>query len=158
MRGGHVAVVDDDMFDSLSRFAWYASPMTRGNGKVYAAAHGQSIGSGPATIYMHRVVIGATAGQIVDHIDRDTLNNTRPNLRLATGALNAVNRAIRPNRSGFRGVYLHHTKFVAEAQLHGRRIRRVGFECPAEAARAYDEIARDLFGEFALLNFPEGTR
>lgn len=156
LSNGLVTIVDDDTFGHLVRFSWSPSPMTRGNGKVYVARRGRA-SEGSTTVYMHRIVMGAGPGQVVDHIDRDTLNNTRANLRFATNALNAVNRMIRPNRSGFRGVYLHHRNYVAEAQINGRRVRRVGFASPADAALAYDEIARELFGEFAQLNFPERT-
>jgi len=153
---GYLAIVDDDMFGVLSSQPWYPSPMTRGRGKVYAVGSSE-INGRRSTVYMHRIVIGALPGQIVDHIDGNPLNNQRSNLRFASATLNTVNSRKQPGRSGFRGVYLHHARYVAEAGFEGRRYRRVGFDDPADAARAYDEMAKHLFGDFAQLNFPAAS-
>ncbi len=109
------------------------------------------------TLYMHRLIIGASRGQVVDHINGDGLDNRRENLRLASRSQNAAHspRRARP-ASGFRGVYYagpHRWKVVVT--YNRADIRGGTFDCKLEAARKYDEMAREFFGEFAVLNFPE---
>lgn len=86
-----------------------------------------------------------------DHISRDRLDNRRSNLRWATKKQNGANMQPRPNSSGYRGVSRRGTrkKFQAIITLH------LGtFDTAEEAARAYDAKAREIWGEFATLNFP----
>jgi hypothetical protein len=63
-------------------------------------------GSGEAQNYLHRVIMGARKGEMVDHINRDRLDNRRANLRLCTNAQNMWNsKSRRDNASGLRGVW-----------------------------------------------------
>ena len=71
----------------------------------------------------------------------------------------AWSRPPRPgSRSGFKGVNWSGTKthtWQARIMRNGKRVFLGNFDTPEEAARAYDAAARELFGEFARLNFPE---
>lgn len=94
---------------------------------------------------------------LVDHINGNGLDNRRSNLRLATAFQNLANMAIRPHTSQYKGVsyYKHRTsykKWVAEIRCNRKRVRLGAFESEIEAARAYNEAAKNLFGEFARLN------
>jgi hypothetical protein len=97
------------------------------------------------------------SGGLVDHIDRNPLNNELSNLREVTKRENSLNsKTYRNNTSGFRGVYWHKgaQKWLAQIQSEGK-LRHLGyFDCKKEAARAYDAAAKELHGEFAQLNFP----
>jgi hypothetical protein len=111
---------------------------------------------------MHRVIMNAPAGVQVDHANGDRLDNRRSNLRLCDQTLNNANRrAGKPSRSGFRGVYFdnnsaaHPSPWLAEIQVRRVRIRLGHHATPEIAARAYDRAARDAFGLFARLNFPD---
>lgn len=89
----------------------------------------------------------------VDHIDGDTLNNQRNNLRLASYRENSANqRMCSANTSGFKGVYLHKGKLVAYIRVNYRRIHLGAYQSKTEAAEAYDLAAIKHFGEFALTN------
>jgi hypothetical protein len=109
---------------------------------------------------LHRVVSCAKAGQIVDHIDRHGLHCWSLNLRIASFAENARNRAGQPNRrSQFKGVSFHRATGKWSAEIRFERVKRhLGLFADEEsAARAYDAKAIELFGEFAALNFPLTT-
>lgn len=147
---GYSTIVDDDDYDYLMQWKWYAKPdyLT-----VYAhrSLHWK-IGAKKhcRTLRMHRELIGVT-GYFVDHINRDGLDNRRENLRLVTSSENMMNRAAKLGRK-IKGVYSHGSAFTAEIQLNGVRHYLGYFTTARAAADAYDEAAIRLFGNNALLN------
>jgi len=93
----------------------------------------------------------------VDHADRDKKNNRRNNLRPCTLSQNQSNKLVhRNNKSGYKGVSLHSQsdKWRAIINHNKKKISLGLFFSKEEAAKAYDEAARRLQGEFARLNFP----
>lgn len=109
-------------------------------------------------IYMHRSILSASVGQEVDHINHNTLDNRRSNLRICTHQENISNQSLsRANTSGFKGV--HHTKesgrrkkFIAYIKVNQKR-RVIGYYMTAEeAAVAYNQAALISFGKYAHLN------
>ena len=96
-------------------------------------------------------------GEECDHIDGDTLNNLRNNLRLVTHQLNSWNRCKRcdAKHSKFKGVSKRKNgNWWAYIQTNGV-CRCLGtFTTEKHAALAYDRAARGVYGEFAKLNFP----
>ena len=143
------AVVDGGDYYRLSRFRWHAVF----NSKTFYAAR---IERGK-TIKMHREIMGAPKDLVVDHVDRDGLNNRRGNLRLCSEAENSRNtgsnaRAI----SRYKGVHWHRRmgKWVAAIQYE-KQVNHLGyFGDEVEAAESYDKKAREFFGEYGYLNFP----
>lgn len=154
---GLSAVVDDDAYEALSKHKWHAVPAGRKGVTGFYAVRGVPNGT-PSTVYMHRQVAGAEQGQMVDHIDRDGLNNQSANLRFCTHTLNLGNTR-RENVSGFRGVYWHRAKrrWYAQLQFEGKRYCTKRFKDPVDAAKAYDALAQQYFGAFATLNFPSAA-
>lgn len=103
----------------------------------------------------HRIVLGLSAGDtcLVDHINRNPLDNRRSNLRLCSISQNNMNRQA-TSRSGFKGVSPNGSGWAAHIK-RDRKVRHLGtYRTKEEAARAYDAAAKSLFGEFAFLNFP----
>jgi len=106
-------------------------------------------------IYMHRLVLGVTAGE-VDHANRNKLDNRRWNLRRAERWQQVANTGLRSNNTtGFKGVSRRGQRWQAGIRTAGRRRWLGEFDDPTDAARAYDAAAFELFGPFAVVNFPE---
>lgn len=109
------------------------------------------------TILLHREILKAPTGLYVDHINGDTLDNRRANLRVATPKQSAANRRSQSGSSSrYLGVTWHTGCSRWQAQIGGSGdTAYLGlFSDEAEAARTYDVAARKRYGEFARLNFP----
>src|SRR3990167_202325 len=92
---------------------------------------------------MHRLIMGAKKGQIVDHVNRNGLDNRRANLRFVTVAQNRLNSAYQ--KCPTRGVYPMGKKWQAAITVK-RATRHLGtFTDHKDAARAYNEAARAAF-------------
>jgi hypothetical protein len=148
---GLEVLLDEADFVNLSRYRW--SALMRG-GVPYAARW-----VGGKVLTMHRVILEAPVGIQVDHINNDSLDNRRENLRLCTQAENLRNRRSRVGASRFKGVSPAGMKWRADIRLNGRAKYIGTFPTEEEAARAYDAKASEIYGEFASLNFSlEDTR
>jgi hypothetical protein len=142
-------LVDDDNFEKLNKYSWYTDSngyaARRKSGKVY---------------FMHREIMNAKKGDIVDHIDTDKCNNFRSNLRFATRTEN--NRNVKKKRtdrstSQYKGVSYgkHLNKKWKSVITVDHEIKHIGcFETEIEAAVAYDVNAIHYYGEYANTNFP----
>ncbi len=148
---GYVATVDDEDAH-LSVFRWRAQVAPR---TVYAKRHVRLSDGRWSTQYLHRAVLPGVPR--VDHRDGNGLNCRRSNLRPADRRQNGANARIAlSNSSGFKGVNWHRRgrKWQARIEAGGRQVYLGLFASPEEAARAYDDAARRLQGEYAAVNFP----
>lgn len=152
---GRVVFVDEDMFDMASRHRWHCAVARLPNGveKYYAR---RSAGPGKKMIYLHRWIMSAPDGIHVDHIDGDGLNCCRYNLRFATPRQNMFNRRA-SNSTGYKGVSRHGPSYRFQISIDGKRTPFGGYLTAKDAALAFDQMAREVYGEFAYLNFPEVT-
>ena len=151
---GMVAMVDDEDFEYLNEFKWCAAKM---DSSIYAIR--PTIKNGKkSTISMHRCIISEIDNVFIDHINGNGLNNQRSNLRRCNDQQNQRNR--RPNKgtsSDFKGVRVIKSKtkkYTSRIKVSGITIHIGNFYSEIEAAKAYDIKAKELFGEFAWLNFP----
>jgi hypothetical protein len=104
---------------------------------------------------LHRLIMGITDPKIiVDHINRNPLDNRKSNLRLCTIAENSRNSGIISSRntSGYKGVTKSSKKWLARIEFNGKKMYLGSFNTPQAAAEAYDKKAVELFGEFACTN------
>ncbi len=105
---------------------------------------------------LHRFLMGVTDPKvIVDHRDRNPLNNKRSNLRFASASQNSANQRKSTHSSRFRGVTWAKTRRKWQAQIGDNgKYRYLGYFTDEKlAACAYDDAAREIFGEFAVCNF-----
>lgn len=148
--GGH-ALIDDEDYAALGGHRWMRIRV-RHTEYAYRYLNGR-------TIYMHREIAAPGHGEQVDHKNLDGLDNRRSNLRLCDRSGNAANSRRGAPASGYRGVYAQATGGY-RVRVWGRGKQYGGgraFATAEEAARARDEIAAAIHGDFAKLNFPAGS-
>lgn len=148
-----VALVDDEDWERVRELPWY---FQRARTTQYAVTSKMVCGEVLA-ISLHRFLLQPPNGMMVDHINGDGLDNRRYNLRLATASQNRANSKVRKsNISGFKGVTLrpHRGSYMVRILVGDKREYVGEFWSPELAAMAYDKRAREVFGEYARLNFP----
>jgi len=150
---GRFAIVDAEDYDRLSQHKWHVMKCRRSEYAVRFSCRKH--------ILMHRVLLNAPAGWLVDHRDVNGLNNRKSNLRLCTHQENNCNQ--RPRLGGtsrFKGVWRDKAKkiYAAGIRKNGKKYYLGYFGDEIEAAVVYDIKAMELFGEFAYLNFPKLMR
>jgi hypothetical protein len=153
LTGGQFAKVDAADYEWLNQWKWQAclSPTT---GRYYAVRN-TYLKRKHIYFRMHRVILGLMAGdkRQGDHINLDSLDNRRSNLRIASVTENCQNRGVRRNKvSPFKGVCyerrgLKHWR--ARIRVHGKLISLGCFLTPEEAHDAYIAASEVHFGEFA---------
>lgn len=146
---GKVCIVDDSDYEFLSQFKWYALRPT-GN-KCFYAARGiyDNVTKKRTTQYLHKVLLDTN--DYVDHKNRNTLDNRRSNLRSATPSQNRMNSTPK-GVSKYMGVSWNKNKWCAYCTYQGKRKYIAGFDTEIEAAGAYNEWVKGIYGEFANLN------
>jgi hypothetical protein len=123
----------------------------RRTGRPYVGGSIKDASGAWRSVLLHRFILDAPPGRLVDHIDGNSLNNTRANLRIASPKQNAANR--RGAISGrFLGVSACATGFKAMVYPHGMSIFLGIFADEEAAADAYNQAAAAAFKEFASRN------
>lgn len=155
---GEFALVDAEDILRVGRIGWSAwSPPNAVDRKIFYAKGSVRHES----MYLHRFILELKDSKlVVDHVNHNGLDNRRCNLRVGTHQENIFNRRANLNGSSpYKGVCWQENVGHWKASLRkGAEVRRIGyFESEEDAARAYDEWARQFFGEHAYLNFPNDT-
>jgi hypothetical protein len=145
-----VAMIDDEDHYWISRRVWHVAINPEKTNLKYAKTWVKIDGK-EKTPSMHRLIMGCPEGFVVDHIDGNTLNNQKSNLRICSNSQN-----IRNNKacgvSGFKGVRKNWNKYQARIRHDSKEIHIGLFSTPESAAAAYDEAALRLHGSFARTN------
>ena len=150
LKGGEVALIDDADVALVAGFEWRVAETAPGYRYVGACKkHSKP--------HLHRFLTGAPAGLVVDHINGNTLDNRRSNLRVCTFGENLQNRRKpRHSTAPYKGIEKDRLgNWRARIGPSSNRSRVSGsFKSPEEAAAAYDIFAVLRYGQFACLNFP----
>jgi hypothetical protein len=153
---GKFAIVDQPDYELLSQYNWI---LEKDEIRFYAKRRrlASDLGRTGSRIKMHRQIMDFPAGLLVDHINHNGLDNRRANLRLVTAAQNVWNtkKQRRLCASRYKGVTLHKGQWRAVIYRRKKQIHLGYFSDEQAAARAYDAKAKELFGEYACLNFPD---
>lgn len=135
---GKSTIIDDD-YGYLSKYKWHyrhGYAMRREQGKF---------------LYMHRIIINTPSNMFTDHINGNTLDNRKDNLRICTKSENNRNRGMgRNNKSGLKGVTWHKydKKWQAQITIDNKNIYLGKFVDKFEAFEVYNNKAKELFGEY----------
>lgn len=151
---GLYATVDDEDFPLINRYSWSAR-WDHAAGLFYAVTNVRKLDGKKTLVSMHHLVMLSKPRTLVDHKNHDTLDNRRSNLRIASHLQNVANSRIGSNNtSGYKGVTYRgrSRKWAARVRSKGKEFYLGLFHSPIEAAKAYNEKAKSLFGEFAFLN------
>lgn len=149
LKNGKNIIVDASDYEEIAKHGWHISH----NG--YAIRRVEKKGEPKRVIYMHKQIFGEKGSFDIDHIDGNKLNNSKSNLRLATRSLNNANQKIRTGCSSvFKGVawVKNYKRWWAYIGYQGKRTSLGYFTDEVEAAKAYNQAAIKMFGEFCRLN------
>lgn len=141
---GRTAIIDEGDYNLVSRYSW----CLKDKDYVVGWANGR-------VTRLHRFLLDAPDDMCVDHINGNTLDNRRANLRLATNSENLRNRGAQRNgSSGYKGVTYYKARGNWAACINvDRKSIFLGYHKTAiDAARAYNIAALTYHGEFAKLN------
>lgn len=156
---GYAVLIDDEDWEKVKQFKWTLDKQYKRENLCYVTTSPYIKGK-KETIKMHRVIMGCTKGDglIVDHINHNTLDNRKENLRVCkTGQNNMNQRVAKNSTTGYKGVWYRQdtNMYRAMVRTQGTRYNCGQYSTPEEAAQAYDKMAIYLFKEFAHLNFPD---
>ena len=139
---GRKCLVDTEDYEVLAGYKWCVT----GTGYV----HNRTLGR------IHRAIMRAPKGVLVDHINGDKLDNRRSNLRFATKSQNNMNTKVSRGVSKFKGVFWVKRKnggmWKARLTVDGKGVYLGSYKTDVEAAKAYNDAACKYFGEFSHLN------
>ena len=146
---GQYTMVDNKDFEWLNKFKWFACKWT--NSFCAAGWHENK------SRYMHRLILGLKSDdkRQADHINHNTLDNRRCNLRITTASQNHMNE--KPHKkfsSKYKGVCRckQYKKWVVRITKECKQIYLGLFDNETDAALMYNQIAEQLFGEYCFLN------
>jgi hypothetical protein len=147
---GYKVLIDREDYDLVKGFKWWAGSGGHGH-TIYACAHGPN----RSRIKMHRLIMEAKKGQIVDHLNGCGLDNRKENLRFCSHSQNLANmHRMVMGSSRFKGVSWDKVKqkWYAKITVNYKQISLGRYKVEEDAARAYDVAAKNNFGVHACLN------
>lgn len=157
LSNGLYTIVDDEDYDNLNVYKWHVNKSKNTFYVITSYRENNKM----VTIKMHRIIINAPKGYLVDHINHNGLDNRKCNLRICTDSQNSQNRSKTYGYSKYKGVSINisgNNKYWRSYLNYNKKRIVLGTfpytnEGEINAAKAYDKKALELFGEFAYTNF-----
>lgn len=154
--GKHQILLDDEDYEIYSKFKW---TIRKDKNTFYAQRCARICGI-KKTCILHREICALTKGDglVVDHVNRNGLDNRRENLRICTVTENNRNTTSRANStSKYKGVWWEKArrKWRAVIKFDNKSIHLGSFINEIDAAKAYNEAALKYHGKFANINIIE---
>lgn len=148
-----IVLVDNEDYDKLIKYKWYIKRIKKRNSDY---AHTKiKINGKWYNKLIHRIILNPLDSEQIDHIDCNGLNNQKNNLRIVTDSQNKMNRIPqKKSTSEFKGVYWYkeYNKWVSKIKKNKVSYHLGYFIDEIDAAKAYNEKAKELFKEYAYLN------
>lgn len=145
-KSGFWVKIDHDDLEKIYNIKWHIDQTTENYFRVVASVNGRPL-------LMHRHILCAKPGEIIDHINGDTFDNRKINLRFCTSSENSMNQKVKPGKK-YKGIYFDKSRKLWAAQITAAgKTKTIGrYLTDKQAAIAYNEIAKKLHGDFAKLN------
>lgn len=148
-------LLDSEDWNTFQQSKWYLCRKGSRKQKIYL----QRTTKADREVYFHRIIMKCPKNKTIDHINGNTLDNRKENLRICSQLENNRNKRKSSGRSS-RYIGVHYNKIAknwrSQIQSGDKRIEVGSFNSEIEAAKARDLKAIELFGEFAQLNFKGG--
>jgi len=136
-------LVDAEDYDYFSQWNWSVHSDGYAHRNLYTGR------KATGNIRLHRAIIKAQPDQIVDHINRDKLDNRKSNLRICASGENRANSGLnRNNKAGLKGVHKKVSRYIARH----KRVDLGRFDDAIDAAKCYDAALTERFGHYAATN------
>jgi len=144
---GYDVLIDDEDFERVNNIRWYAN---KAKDKIYfCKRYGRYGTKAFRRLYLHRLIVNAPKNKIVDHHNRNTLDNRKCNLRVCSYAENNRNSKIKnTNVCGYKGVGIYKNKWIARIRVNYKVIHLGYFDTPEEAYAAYCEASKKYHKEY----------
>lgn len=150
--GNKIVLIDDEDWNLIKDFTWYPWSTKRHN-SIYVRAAVPGIRG--KEVRLHRLIMNAKPGQLIDHKNGNALDNRKENLRITNSLGNNMNSTKRKSStSKFKGVHwgTREQKWKCQIQYNKKKIALGTYNSEIEAAKAYNKAALLYHGEYARLN------
>lgn len=144
------SVVDAEDYECINAFAWQAK--WDAHTKQFRAERSIRLESGKRrSLGMHRQIMGDPEGLLVDHMNHNTLDNRKINLRTCTQSQNSMNRRVRShNKLGLKGVSKMGNRYSAHVTTNGKKTYLGCFKSPELAYAEHIRASKQVHGEFSI--------
>lgn len=126
--------IDAEDLDRVLLYKWHVTEM-KGNSRYIRGSIKNH------NIFLHRYILKAESGEIVDHINRNGLDNRKSNLRIVTASENSANSKTRSG-TGEKNIYFHNNAYQVEIIRHYKSVYTASFHTLQEAVEARDEFIK----------------
>lgn len=141
------ALIDLDDVDKIKEYKWHLS-LSRDKYQYVISSKGNT--------KLHRLIMNAPEGSVVDHINHNPLDNRKNNLRICTNQQNVCNCELaKNNKSGYKGIYWNteRKKWQAQVTVNNKTISLGRFDNIEDAIEARKKAAEEHYGEYCYENY-----